>query len=78
MASAIRAKKKLRPCARLGVSVRKKIPSIRTASAIRAKNNVIRPNGSSYPFKTVADFKWAVCDLVARAGITQQTCQKCK
>ena len=44
------------------------------------KKIVIRSNSSSYLFKTVIivshgfDFTWAVHDLVARAGVTWQTC----
>ena len=48
------------------------------------KKIVISSNSSSYLFKTVIivsrgfDFTWAVRNLVARAGVTWQTCQKCK
>ena len=41
--------KNYRPCARLGLSVRKKLSSVHMASAIRAKKNCVRAHGSGYP-----------------------------
>ena len=42
-------KKNYRPCARLGLFVRKKFASVRTARAIRAKKNSIHSNSFGYP-----------------------------
>ena len=44
-------KKNCHPVERLGLSVREKLSSVRMAWDIRLKKNVIRSNGSGYPFK---------------------------
>ena len=41
------------PFERLELSVRKNLPSVRTARAIRSKKFAIRSNGSSYPFEKI-------------------------